>query len=76
MAKYKVPITTYAAFRAATIGKCYNTDDSYGYQCYDGADLLWQQLKRSLSTGGTGKARYAWQDAKARAKNAGNDFEL
>ena len=73
-ASYAVPITTYDAFRNAVIGKAFDIDGCYGAQCWDGAALLWQQLGRSLSTGGTGAAKGCW--TVSRAANAGNDFDL
>jgi len=48
---YSVPIDSYDSFRANVIGKGYNVDNAYGYQCWDGSDLLWQQLGKSLITG-------------------------
>ena len=84
---YNVPIETYDAFRAAVLGNQYEVDDSYGhndengnwidesYQCVDGAALLWQQLGRSLNTGGN-NARGTWENESARSANQGNDFLL
>lgn len=48
---YSVPIDSYDSFRANVIGKGFNVDNAYGYQCWDGSDLLWQQLGKSLVTG-------------------------
>lgn len=73
---YNVPITSYDAFRATVIGKGYDTDNAYGYQCYDGLALLWQQLGMFLSTGGTGQCRGCWTVESARNANAGTQFEL
>lgn len=71
---YNVPHDNYDNFRNAVNGRGYDVDNAYGYQCYDGACLLWMQIGRWLSTGGTGAARGCWTAAKT--ENAGNDFEL
>lgn len=74
MAKYKVDISSYDKFRAATIGNWYDVDGVYGAQCVDSAKLLWEQLGRACSTGGTGGAYGCW--TAARTANAGKDFDL
>lgn len=48
---YKVPIDTYAALKAAINGKGYDIDNYYGWQCWDGTALLWQQFGLHLITG-------------------------
>jgi hypothetical protein len=73
MAKYKVDITSYDKFRAATLGKCYDIDGAFGAQCWDGAALLWQQLGRSLLSG-DGSAKGCWLLKKS--DNAGKDFDV
>lgn len=75
-AAYFVPINSYEDFRNAVNGKAFDIDGYYGAQCWDGAALLWQQLGRSLSTGGTGAAKGTWSVQSARTANAGNDFDL
>lgn len=50
-AQYNVPTSSYAAFRAAVMGRGYDIDGYYGWQCWDGAALLWQQFGLSLVTG-------------------------
>lgn len=70
---YNVPFNTYDAFRTEVMGKGYDLDGKYLYQCWDGACLLWQQLGRWLVTG-DGSARGCWQ--LKRDENAGKDFEL
>lgn len=75
-AAYFVPINSYDDFRNTVNGKAFDIDGAYGAQCWDGAALLWQQLGRSLSTGGIGAAKGTWSVAAARAANAGNDFDL
>ena len=73
---YTVDISSYDAFRSATMGNGYDIDNAYGVQCWDGAALLWQQLGRGLSTGDTGGAHGCWDVAWAREANAGSDFNL
>ena len=73
---YTVDISSYDAFRSATIGKGYDIDNAYGVQCWDGAALLWQQLGRGLSTGGTKGAHGCWDVDWAREENAGSEFTL
>jgi hypothetical protein len=73
-AAYSVSISSYDSFRAAVINKSFDIDGYYDAQCWDGAALLWQQLGRSLSTGGTGAAKGCW--TVARTSNAGSDFDL
>lgn len=73
MAKYKVPISSYAAFKKAVLNKGFDIDGYYGYQCWDGAALLWQQLGLYLITG-NGLAIGAW-DLK-RNVNKYNKFDL
>lgn len=50
-AAYSVPIDTYDRFRNTVMGKGYDIDGAYGYQCWDGCALLWQQLGKNLATG-------------------------
>ena len=70
---YSVPIGSYVQFKNAVIGRGFNIDNSYGWQCWDGTALLWQQIGRSLLTG-NGLAIGCW-DLK-RNENAGGDFNL
>lgn len=72
-AYYNVPINSYDSFRASVIGKGFDVDGAYGYQCWDGAALVWQQLGRNLQTG-NGAASGCWN--LKRDVNAGSDFEL
>lgn len=48
---YSIPIDSYAAFKSAVNGRGFDIDNYYGWQCWDGAALLWQQLGKSLVTG-------------------------
>ena len=70
---FSVPIDSYDSFRNATFGKGYDIDGSWGYQCWDGAALFWQQLGMWLATG-DGYARGCWN--LKREANAGDKFQL
>lgn len=72
-AMYVVDISSYDVFRTQVLERGYDIDESYGYQCWDGCALLWQQLGRSLLTG-RDNARGCW--TRCRSENAGTDFEL
>ena len=73
---YNLPHDSYNSFRSAVIGKGFDVDGSYGYQCYDGCAVLWQQYGMTLSTGGTGMAYGIWTVESARIANAGEQFTL
>ena len=70
---YSIPTGSYDQLRATVLGNGYDVDNYYGWQCWDGTALLWQQLGRSLVTG-NGLAIGCW-DLK-RDLNKGNDFDL
>ena len=70
---YKVDISSYNAFRKEVMGKGYDLDNCWSYQCWDGACLLWENLDRWLYTG-DGTARGCW--TLKRDVNAGSDFDL
>lgn len=70
---YNVPINSYDSFRANVLGKGYDLDNAYGFQCWDGTALVWQQIGRNLLTG-NGCASGCWN--LKRDVNAGNDFQL
>lgn len=68
------PTETPLEFEEYTIGKCWNTDHHYGAQCWDLADLFFQNYAgRNFSTCGTGAAKGAWN---CKEYNAGDEFEL
>lgn len=68
------PTDTPSAFKNYTIGKCLNTDGAYGAQCWDLADVFWQNVtSRRAQTCGTGAAKGMIQDGCWQA-NAGNEF--
>lgn len=70
---YSVPIGSYAEFKNAVNGNGYDIDNHYGWQCWDGTALLWQQLGHSLYTG-NGLAIGCW-DLK-RDTNKYDKFDL
>ncbi len=72
-AQYSVPIGSYQEFKNAVNGNGYDIDGYYGWQCWDGTALLWQQLGMSLLTG-NGLAIGCW-DLK-RNQNVGDKFDL
>ena len=68
------PTETPIAFKDYTLGGCWNTDLHYGSQCWDLADLFFQNYAgRNFSTCGTGAAKGAWE---CKEYNAGDEFEL
>ena len=84
MALVEVDISSFDAFKNATLGNGYDIDGYYGYQCWDYGALLWGNIGRYghqgtpynypyLSTGGTGYAYGIWL---ARTGNATDQFEL
>lgn len=70
------PTDSPSAFKQYVLGKCLNTDGAYGAQCWDLADVFWQNYAgRRAQTCGTGAAKGmigdgCWQ------KNAGNEFAM
>lgn len=48
---YSVPTGSYQEFKNAVNGNGYDIDNYYGWQCWDGTALLWQQFGKSLVTG-------------------------
>ena len=68
------PTDSPAIFKDYVYGGCWNTDGYYGAQCWDLADLFWQNYAgRNFSTCGTGAAKGSWN---CKEYNAGNEFEL
>lgn len=68
------PTETPTAFKDYTIGGCWDTDLYYSAQCWDLADLFFQNYAgRNFSTCGTGAAKGAWN---CKEENAGDDFVL
>lgn len=77
MALEIVPTNSYDAFRGVVLGRGFNVDDAYGYQCWDLGATLWGNVGGYtypyLSTNNTGYAYGIWV---ARVVNAGTKFEL
>ena len=70
------PTETPQAFKDYTFGGCWNTDDSFGSQCWDLGDLFFQNYAgRRLSTCGTGAAKGTWE-GDCKYLNAGDEFDL
>lgn len=68
------PTETPSAFKNYVLGKCLNTDGAYGAQCWDEADVFWQNVaSRRAQTCGTGAAKGMIQDG-CWQKNAGDEF--
>lgn len=68
------PTETPTAFKDYTLGGCFNTDGAYGSQCWDLADMFWQNYAgRNFSTCGTGAAKGSWN---CKEYNAGEQFDL
>lgn len=69
-------VSTPLAFKNFTLGNAYNTDNYAGAQCWDLADLFWQNYTdRRAQTCGTGSAKGMIADG-CWQKNAGDDFEM
>ena len=83
MAIPSVPHATYDEFRNAVNGHGYDVDGWYGYQCWDGVDLLYQQsdvgqyLYTAYNINPTlaGTAKSCWQNVPARQRNGSGHFE-
>lgn len=77
MAVVQVPHATYQEFRDAVNGRGFDCDGLYGYQCYDGVDLLYEQsdVGQYLSTANTGLVKNCWLNSSARARNGSGHFE-
>lgn len=62
------------AFKNAILGQCVDTDGHFGSQCWDTANLFWQNVAgRNLSTCGTGAAKGTLN---CYEQNAGDEFEM
>lgn len=70
------PVNDASAFKNYVFGKCLNSDDAYGSQCWDLADVFWQNAAgRRANTCGTGSAKGMIADG-CWQKNAGDEFEM
>lgn len=68
------PVESPTVFKDYVYGGCWNTDGAYGAQCWDLADMFWQNYSgRNFSTCGTGAAKGSWN---CKEYNAGSEFEL
>ena len=68
------PVESPTVFKDYVYGSCWNTDGAYGAQCWDLADMFWQNYSgRNFSTCGTGAAKGSWN---CKEYNAGSEFEL
>ena len=83
MSAPSVPHSTYDAFRNAVNGNGYDMDGSYGYQCWDGVDLLYEQsdVGQYLYTaynvgGGDPYAKTCWSNINARNRNGSGHFSM
>lgn len=82
MAVPTVPHASYDEFRNAVNGNGYDLDGMYGYQCWDGVDLLYQQanvgqyLYTGITFGGQGYAKECWTYADARQLNGSGHFSM
>lgn len=78
MPRYIVAHDSFANFRLAVLGNSYDMDGSYGAQCWDGVDLLYDQYGEFLYTarsfGGTSDAYTCWTNEQARAANTTTHF--
>lgn len=74
-----VDISSYEAFKNAVLGKGYDVDGVYGYQCVDMAKLLAGNAGRPSpywKSGVSGYAREGWSDPDSRTYNQANYFTL
>lgn len=68
------PTESPVAFKNYVLGKCLNSDNKWGAQCWDLADVFWQNYAgRRFSTCGTGAAKGSWN---CKEQNAGDNFVL
>lgn len=68
------PVESPTVFKNYVYGNCWNTDGAYGAQCWDLADMFWQNYAgRNFSTCGTGAAKGSWN---CKEYNAGDEFDL
>lgn len=78
MALVLLDISTYDTFRAAVIGRGFDVDGSFGYQCWDLGAELWgntgNYIYPYLQTGPRGWASEIWTSS--RDINATPDFDL
>lgn len=73
-----VPHATYDEFRNAVNDHGYDMDGLYGYQCWDGVDLLYEQsdVGQYLYTGAGGVAKECWTNETSRQRNGSGHFSI
>lgn len=83
MAIPSVPHATYQEFRNAVNGHGYDVDGQYGYQCWDGVDLLYEQsdvnqyLYTAANIGqGSATAKSCWINTTCRSRNGSGHFYI
>ena len=78
MALVIVDVSSYEAFKNATLGNGYDVTSPYGYQCTELPKELTGSAGRTSPywMSGTGNAYEAWSDATSRAYNKGDMFTL
>lgn len=78
-----VPHATYDQFRNAVLGRGYDVDGWWGYQCWDGVDLLYQQsdvgqylyTARNINPSLPSGVKTCWQNVTARQRNGSGHFQ-
>lgn len=77
MALVPVNTTSYNDFRYDTLGNGFDVDGYYGYQCWDLAAELWQNIGFGAGYPQTGPNLYAMECwTVSRSQNAGDKFDL
>lgn len=84
MAIPSVAHNSYDAFKAAVNGNGYDIDGIFGYQCWDGVDLLYQQsdvgqylyTAHNIDPSLDGYAKTCWTNATARNLNGSGHFSI
>lgn len=72
-----LPITNYAAWKAATNGNGFNADGAYGCQCWDLAAEFWYNAGFGTGYPHTGPNQAAYECwTVSRVENASNKFDL
>lgn len=72
-----IPHSTYDEWRNATMGRSFDTDQSFGCQCWDYASELWYNVGFGTGWPHTGPNLAAYECwTVSRYQNAGNDFDL
>lgn len=75
MPRFDIPIDSFESFKNYVNGKAFDWDSMYGAQCWDGLQILWDEVGMFLSTDGTHHVYGCWNE-RVRASNAGSEFDL